>query len=91
MSFSTVEILTRSLKSKRLTNEQFNSNCQLCGRTIETVYYTACWYLSGSVYFSLTLQHKLANLPENNRKKKIMNADNQCESSTPINNRDLVR
>lgn len=74
MSFSTVEILTRSLKSKRLTNEQFNSNCQLCGRTIETVYYTACWYLSGSVYFSLTLQHKLANLPENNSKKK----NNEC-------------
>ena len=57
------EILTSSLKSKSLTNEQINSNCELCDSSIETVHYTAaCWYLSGSVYFPLTLQHKLANI-----------------------------
>ena len=57
------EIFTRSLKAKRLPNEQINPNCRLCGNSKETIQHiiAACPNLSASMY--LPLRHnKVANV-----------------------------
>ena len=56
------EIFTRSLKSKRLTDEHINLNCRLCGNQKETIQHIAsCPNLSASMY--LTLRHnKVTNV-----------------------------
>ena len=49
------EIFTRSLKSKRLTDEHINPNCRLCGNQKETIQQiiASCPNLSASMYLPL--------------------------------------
>ena len=57
------EIFTRSLKSKRLTDEHINPNCRLCGNQKETIQHiiASCPNLRASMY--LPLRHnKVANV-----------------------------
>ena len=57
------ETFTRSLKSKRLTDEHINLNCRLCGNQKETIQHiiVSCPNLNASMY--LPLRHiKAANV-----------------------------
>ena len=65
------EIFTRSLKSKRLTDEHINPNCILCGNQKETIQHiiASCPNLSASMY--LPLRHnKVAVIYQNNAPKE---------------------
>ena len=89
------EIFTRSLKAKRLNNEQINPNCRLCGNSKETIQHiiAACPNLSDSMY--LPLRHnKVANVIYQNIVPKGQNKFRQSirETLTPLkhNKPDIV-